>query len=62
VGAVRQAAWYRESHQTFADAVALVRRELRRHQAFHTSHCACEVVKARPAVVDRLTETLRYAA
>jgi DDE superfamily endonuclease len=62
VDAVRQAAWYRKPHPTFADALALVRRELWRHQAFHTSACACEVVKLPRAVVDRLTETLCYAA
>jgi DDE superfamily endonuclease len=60
--AARQAAWYRKPHPTFADALALVRRELWRHQAFHTSGCACEVVKVPRAVVDRLTETLCYAA
>jgi len=62
VDAVRQAAWYRKPHPTFADALALVRRELWRHQAFHTSACACEVVKVPRAIVARLTETLCYAA
>ncbi|MDQ3880943.1 MAG: hypothetical protein M3295_07720, partial [Chloroflexota bacterium] len=60
--AIRQAAWYRKPHPTFADALALVRRELWRHQAFRTSCCAGEVVKVPRAVVDRLTETLCYAA
>jgi hypothetical protein len=60
--AARQTAWYRKPHPTFADALALVRRELWRHQAFPTSPCACEVVKVPRAVVDRLTETLCYAA
>lgn len=35
--AVRQAAWYRTPQPTFADALALVRREVWRHQAFHPS-------------------------
>jgi DDE superfamily endonuclease len=61
-GAVRQAAWYRKDRPTFADALALVRRQLWRHQAFHTSPCACEVVKVPRGVVDRLTETLCYVA
>jgi hypothetical protein len=60
--AARQAAWYRKPYPTFADALALVRRELWRHQAFHTSRCACEVVKVPRAVLDRLTATLSYAA
>ena len=61
-GAVRQAAWYRKRHPTFADALALVRRELWRHQAFPTSACAGDMVKVPRAVVERLTETLCYAA
>jgi len=59
---VRQAAWYRKDRPTFADALALVRRELWRHQTFHTSSCACEIIKVPRAVVERLTETLCYVA
>jgi hypothetical protein len=61
-GAVRRAARSRTPHPTFADALALVRRELWRHQAVRPSPCACEVVNVPRAVVDRLTETLRYVA
>ena len=61
-GAVRQAAWYRKRHPTFADALALVRREVWRHHAFSTSPCTGEVVKVPRAVVERLTETLCYVA
>ena len=60
--ATRQTAWYRKPHPTFADALALVRRELWRHQAFHASPCDHETVKVPRAVLDRLTETLCYAA
>ena len=60
--AARQAAWYRKPHPTFADALALGRRELWRHQAFHTSCFACEMVEIPRAVLDRLTEALCYAA
>jgi hypothetical protein len=60
--AIRPAAWYRKARPTFADALALVRRELRRHQAFRTSPCACEMIKVPRAVVDRLPETLCCAA
>jgi hypothetical protein len=61
-GAVRRAAWYRKAHPTFADALALVRRELWRHQVFHTSSCACEVIKVPRELFERLTEALCYAA
>jgi hypothetical protein len=61
-GAPRQAAWYQKAHPTFADALASVRRELWRHQAFHTSSCAHEIIQVPRAVVERLTETLCYAA
>ena len=61
-GAARRAAWYRKDRPTFADALALVRRQLWRHQAFHTSPRACEVVKVPRAVLDRLTDTLCYVA
>ena len=61
-GSMRQAAWYRKAHPTFADALALIRRELWRHQTFHTSSCACEIIKVPRAVVERLTETLCYVA
>ena len=59
---VRQAAWYRKQQPTFADALALVRRELWRHQAFPTSPCTGEIVEVPRAVVERLTETLCYVA
>jgi hypothetical protein len=61
-GAVRQAAWYRKQHPTFADALALVRREIWQHQAFSTSPCAEEMVKVPRTLVATLTETLCYVA
>jgi len=61
-GAIRQAAWYRKQDPTFADALALVRRELWRHQAFPTSPGTAEMVKVPRAVVERLTDTLCYVA
>ena len=60
--AVRQATWYRKQRPTFADVLALVRREMWRHQAFLTSPGTGEVVKVPRTVVDRLTETLCYVA
>lgn len=61
-GAVRQAAWYCTRHLTFADALALVRREVWQHQAFPTSLCAGEVVEGPRPILARLTETLCYVA
>jgi len=61
-GTVRQAAWYRKRHPTFADALALVRRELWRHHTFPTSPGAGEIVEVPRAVIERLTETLCYVA
>jgi len=61
-GAARQAAWYRKAHPTFADALALVRRELWRDQLFHTSSCGGELVKVPRVLVEHLTETLCYVA
>ncbi len=40
--AVRQAAWYRNERPTFANALALVRRELWHHEGFQTSPCTEE--------------------
>ena len=60
--ATRQAAWYRKAHPTFADALALVRRELWRHQLFHTSSCDGELIKVPRGFVEHLTEVLCYVA
>src|SRR4051794_6295833 len=60
--ATRQAAWYRKARPTFADALALVRRELWRHQLFQTSTCAYEMIKVPRPLVEHLTEALCYVA
>jgi hypothetical protein len=62
VGVVRQATWYPKRDPTFADALALVRREIWQHHAFPTSPCAGEVVKVPRSILERLTETLCYVA
>jgi len=59
---VRRAAWYPKPRPTFADALALVRRQLWGQAAFCTSTRAGDVVEVPRAVVDRLTEALCYAA
>ncbi|HEV3399318.1 MAG TPA: transposase [Actinomycetes bacterium] len=60
--AIRQAAWYRKPRPTFADALAVVRRDLWWHQVSHASAQGSDSVKLPRRVVDHLTETLRYAA
>jgi hypothetical protein len=43
-----------------AETRALARRELWRHQLFHTSSCGCELRKVPRALIGRMTETLWY--
>jgi hypothetical protein len=59
---VRQAAWYHKDEPTFADALAVVRRDLWQHLAFRASAAESELVKVPRALLDHLTETLAYAA
>ncbi len=59
---IRLAAWSRKDHFTFADALALVRRELWAYQTFRLSTDATEMVKVPRLFVERLTDTLCYAA
>jgi hypothetical protein len=59
---VRQAAWYRRAQPTFADALALVRRELWTAATLPLSATAPDLVKVPRGVIERLPETLFYAA
>jgi hypothetical protein len=59
---IRHAAWYRKRDPTFADALALVRRDLWGHQTFAMSPGAGEMVKVPRAVLECLTDTLCYVA
>jgi hypothetical protein len=62
-GAFRQAAWYDKRHPTFADALALVRKELwAREATFRESPADTETLKIPKAFVERLTDALCYAA
>lgn len=61
-GVPRQASWYRKPHPTFSDALALVRRELWAEGTFRGSVREADMVKVPRAFVERLTETLCYAA
>jgi hypothetical protein len=59
---IRQAAWYPKHQPTFADALAAARRTLWQHHLFQSSAADADVVQVPRVVVDRLTETLCYAA
>ena len=62
-GAFRRAAWYHKSHPTFADALALVRKELwAQEETFYGSPADTETVKVPKAFMQRLTDALCYAA
>jgi hypothetical protein len=59
----RQAAWYRKRHPTFADALALVRKELwAQEQTFYGSPTEVDTVKVPRVFMQRLTEAVCYAA
>ncbi len=59
---VRQAAWYQKHLPTFADALALVRRQLWQHRLSDTSAYDDDMVKVPRTVMEHLTEALCYAA
>jgi hypothetical protein len=61
-GAFRHVAWYRKRHPTFADALALVRKELWASATFHGSPAQSETVKVPRAYLERLTDAVCYAA
>jgi hypothetical protein len=62
--AMRKAAWYDKRHPTFTDALALVRRELWTQQeaTFCGSAQETETVKVPRKFIERLTDTVCYAA
>jgi DDE superfamily endonuclease len=59
---VRLTAWYTKELPTFADAIALVRRCLWSSYHFSTSGQSSDVVKIPRALLERLTDTVCYAA
>jgi DDE superfamily endonuclease len=61
-GAFQQVAWYHKRHPTFADALALVRKELWAQETFYGSPAQSETVKVPRAYLERLTDALCYAA
>jgi hypothetical protein len=61
--AVRQAAWYRKFRPTFADALALVCRELwAQERTFYGSPSATDTLMVSRAFVERLTDAVCYPA
>jgi hypothetical protein len=58
----RQAAWYHKRHPTFADALAMVRKELWASATFYGSPAQTDTVKVPRAFVERLTDAVCYAA
>jgi DDE superfamily endonuclease len=62
VDVTRQAAWYHKPRPTFSDALALVRRQLWECHICATSPPDTHTVKIPRVLLERLTETLCYAA
>jgi hypothetical protein len=59
---VRSTAWYRKTRPTFADAIALVRRQLWEHIHFSTSLQATDMIKIPRELFDHFIDTVCYAA
>jgi hypothetical protein len=58
----RQAGWYHKAHPSFADALALVRKELWANATFCGSSQETDTIKVPRAFMEHLTQTLCYAA
>jgi hypothetical protein len=60
----RQAGWYHKRHPTFADALALVRKELwaQEEQTFYGSPWEADTIKVPRVFMERLTDAVCYAA
>jgi hypothetical protein len=59
---IRQAVWYAMEHATFAETPALVRDDLWAQLTFRLSAQETDMVNVPRAMVQRLTDTLFYAA
>jgi hypothetical protein len=59
---IRQAVWYRKVQPTFADAIAVVRQHMWTSTHFSMSSAKPDMVELPSARLNRLTETLCYAA
>ena len=58
----RQAIWYRKSQPTFADAIAAVRQFWWTSTHFYMSPSKADMVEIPSTLLNRLTDTLCYAA
>lgn len=59
---VRRAAWYAKEVATFSDTIAYVRRYAWSHQHVQMSHITSDMIKVPRSLLERLTDTLCYAA
>ena len=59
---VRSTAWYRKTRPTFADAIALVRRQLWEHLHFSTSPQETDMIQMPRALFERFIDAVCYAA
>jgi hypothetical protein len=59
---VRSTAWYRQTRPTFADAIALVRRQLWEHIPFSTSPQETDMIKMPRVLFERFIDAVCYAA
>jgi hypothetical protein len=59
---IRQAVWYRKIQPTFAEAIAVVRQYLWTSTHLYMSPAKSDMVEIPSALLNRLTETLCYAA
>jgi hypothetical protein len=62
LASVRRSAWYDKRLPTFADALALARKEVWACATFRGSHSEADIVKVPRAFMERLTDALCYAA
>ena len=60
----RQVGWYHKAHPTFADALALVRKELwaKEEETIYGSAAETDTIKVPRAYIQRLTNAVCYAA
>ena len=59
---VRRTAWYRNTHPTCSDAMALVRRHVWDHRHCSTSQQETDMMQLPRVLLERFTEALCYAA
>jgi len=59
---VRSTAWYGKTRPTFADAIALVRRQLWEHLPFSTSLQETDMIKMPRELFERFIDAVCYAA